>query len=439
MNLKNVEKHEKNMVTITVEVGQDEFAPAIEKAYKKQVKQMKVPGFRPGHAPRKVIEGMYGVEIFFDEAMNIAFPGAYQMALAEAKLQPVDHPSVEVTDVSADGFTFKATFPNYPEVKLGAYKGLSAVKPSVAVSDEDVDKRLEQMRERNARLVSVEREARNGDTAVIDFEGKKDGVPFEGGKSENYPLELGSGSFIPGFEEQIVGMKAGDEKDINVTFPENYQAEDLAGQEVVFSIKLHEVKEKELPELDDEFAKDVSEFDTLDELKADLRKKEETSKENTAKQTFENNLMTQVVENMECDIPDAMIENQARRVVDDYKMQVQSQGMSFAEYLKMTGVKEADLIESAKEPALRQIRNSLALEAIMQEENIEISQEEIDAEYQKMADEYSIQLEEIKKYLQIPDLEEQLKREKALKVVVDSAHAEEESEQKEEAKEQEAE
>ncbi len=421
MNLKNVEKHEKNMVTVTVEVGKDEFAPAIEKAYKKQVKQMKIPGFRPGHAPRKVIEGMYGVEIFFDEAMNFAFPEAYQAALEEAKLEPVEHPQVEVTEVSADGFTFKATFANYPEVKLGEYKGLSAEKPSVEVGDEDVDKKLQQMRERNARLVSVEREAQNGDTAVIDFEGKKDGVPFDGGKGESYPLELGSGSFIPGFEEQIVGMKAGDEKDIDVTFPEDYQAEELAGKPVVFSIKLHEVKAKDMPELDDEFAKDVSEFDTLEELKADLRKKEEESREASAKQAFENNLMELVAANMECDIPEAMVENQARRVVDDYKMQVQSQGMRFADYLQMTGMKESDLLDSAKEPALRQLRGSLALEAIIKAENIEATEEEVDAEMQKMADQYGLSLEDVKKYLRSADVEEQIKREKALKLVVDSA------------------
>ena len=421
MNLKNVEKHEKNMVTVTVEVGKDEFAPAIEKAYKKQVKQMKIPGFRPGHAPRKVIEGMYGVEIFFDEAMNFAFPEAYQAALEEAKLEPVEHPQVEVTEVSADGFTFKATFANYPEVKLGEYKGLSAEKPSVEVSDEDVEKKLQQMRERNARLVSVEREAQNGDTAVIDCEGKKDGVPFDGGKGESYPLELGSGSFIPGFEEQIVGMKAGEEKDIDVTFPEDYQAEELAGQPVVFSIKLHEVKAKDMPELDDEFAKDVSEFDTLEELKADLRKKEEESREASAKQAFENNLMELVAENMECDIPEAMVENQARRVVDDYKMQVQSQGMRFADYLQMTGMKEADLLDSAKEPALRQLRGSLALEAIIKAEGIEATEEEVDAEMQKMADQYGLSLEDVKKYLRSADVEEQIKREKALKLVVDSA------------------
>lgn len=421
MNLKNVEKHEKNMVTVTVEVGKDEFAPAIEKAYKKQVKQMKIPGFRPGHAPRKVIEGMYGVEIFFDEAMNFAFPEAYQAALEEAKLEPVEHPQVEVTEVSADGFTFKATFANYPEVKLGEYKGLSAEKPSVEVSDEDVEKKLQQMRERNARLVSVEREAQNGDTAVIDFEGKKDGVPFDGGKGESYPLELGSGSFIPGFEEQIVGMKAGEEKDIDVTFPEDYQAEELAGQPVVFAIKLHEVKAKDMPELDDEFAKDVSEFDTLEELKADLRKKEEESREASAKQAFENNVMELVAENMECDIPEAMVENQARRVVDDYKMQVQSQGMRFADYLQMTGMKEADLLDSAKEPALRQLRGSLALEAIIKAEGIEATEEEVDAEMQKMADQYGLSLEDVKKYLRSADVEEQIKREKALKLVVDSA------------------
>ena len=421
MNLKNVEKHEKNMVTVTVEVGKDEFAPAIEKAYKKQVKQMKIPGFRPGHAPRKVIEGMYGVEIFFDEAMNFAFPEAYQAALEEAKLEPVEHPQVEVTEVSADGFTFKATFANYPEVRRGEYKGLSAEKPSGGVSDEDVEKKLQQMRERNARLVSVEREAQNGDTAVIDFEGKKDGVPFDGGKGESYPLELGSGSFIPGFEEQIVGMKAGEEKDIDVTFPEDYQAEELAGQPVVFSIKLHEVKAKDMPELDDEFAKDVSEFDTLEELKADLRKKEEESREASAKQAFENNLMELVAENMECDIPEAMVENQARRVVDDYKMQVQSQGMRFADYLQMTGMKEADLLDSAKEPALRQLRGSLALEAIIKAEGIEATEEEVDAEMQKMADQYGLSLEDVKKYLRSADVEEQIKREKALKLVVDSA------------------
>lgn len=421
MKLKNVEKQEKNMVTVTVEVGQDEFAPAIEKAYKKQVKQMKIPGFRPGHAPRKVIEGMYGAEIFFDEAMNIAFPAAYQAAIEEAKLSPVEQPRVEVTEVSADGFTFKATFANFPEVKLGEYKGLSAEMPDAEVTDEDVDKQLQQMRERNSRLVSVDREAKNGDTVVIDFEGKKDGVPFDGGKGESYPLELGSGSFIPGFEEQIVGMKADEEKDIDVTFPEHYQAEELAGKPAVFTVKVHEVKEREMPELDDEFAKDVSEFDTLDELKADLRKKTEESKKASAKQAFENSLIEQVAANLECDVPDAMIENQTQRLLQDYKMQVQSQGMKFEDYLKMTGMKEADLLDSAKEPALRQIRTGLAMDAIIEAEKIEATEEEIEAEFQKMADQYGLKLEDMKKYLHSEDVAEQIKREKAKNVIVESA------------------
>ena len=429
MNLKNVEKLEKNKVTITVEVGKDEFAAAIEKAYKKQVKQMKIPGFRPGHAPRKVIEGMYGVEVFYDEAMNIAFPAAYEAALTEAKLDPVEHPQVEVTEVNEDGFTFKATFANYPEVKLGEYKGLSAVKPAVEVTDEDVEKNLQQMQERNARMVTVEREAQNGDTAVIDFLGKMDGVAFDGGKGEKYPLELGSGSFIPGFEEQVVGMKAGEEKDIDVTFPEDYHADELAGKAVVFTVKVHEVKMKDMPALDDEFAKDVSEFDTLDELKADVRKNIAEGKENAANQTFENNLVEKAADNMECDIPEAMIENQAHRVVDNYKMQIQSQyGMKFADYLQMTGMNEADLIDSAKEPALAQLRGSLVLEAIVKAENIEATEEEIDAEVQKMADQYGLKVEDVKKYLPTADMAEQIKREKAIKLIVESATATAEAE-----------
>ena len=429
MNLKNVEKLEKNKVTITVEVGKDEFAAAIEKAYKKQVKQMKIPGFRPGHAPRKVIEGMYGVEVFYDEAMNIAFPAAYEAALTEAKLDPVEHPQVEVTEVNKDGFTFKATFANYPEVKLGEYKGLSAVKPAVEVTDEDVEKNLQQMQERNARMVTVEREAQNGDTAVIDFLGKMDGVAFDGGKGEKYPLELGSGSFIPGFEEQVVGMKVGEEKDIDVTFPEDYHADELAGKAVVFTVKVHEVKMKDMPALDDEFAKDVSEFDTLDELKADVRKNIAEGKENAANQTFENNLVEKAADNMECDIPEAMIENQAHRVVDNYKMQIQSQyGMKFADYLQMTGMNEADLIDSAKEPALAQLRGSLVLEAIVKAENIEATEEEIDAEVQKMADQYGLKVEDVKKYLPTADMAEQIKREKAIKLIVESATATAEAE-----------
>jgi trigger factor len=367
------------------------------------------------------VEGMYGVEVFFDEAMNIAFPSAYQAAIEASGMNPVDRPQVEVTTVTAEGFTFKATFPNYPEAKLGQYKGLNAEKPSATVTDEDVEGKLKEMADRNARLVSVEREAQNGDTAVIDFEGKKDGVPFDGGKGENYPLELGSGTFIPGFEEQIVGMKPGEEKDIDVTFPEDYQSADLAGQPVVFTIKLHEVKEKDLPAMDDEFAKDVSEFDTLEEFKADLRKKEEESREASAKRAYENALLDQVADNLDCDVPDAMVESQARQSLENYKMQVQSQGMPFDAYLQMTGMREEDLLDSAREPALHQLRITLALEAIIKEENLTASEEEIEAEYQKMADQYNMKLEDVKKYLRSADVEEQIRREKALDIIVENA------------------
>ena len=271
MSVKSCEKIEKSQVVLTIEVGAPEFEAAIEKAYQKMRKKINVPGFRPGKAPRKVIEGMYGAEVFFEEAINIAFPDAYEAAVKEQELQVVGYPTVElVGECTKDGFTFKATTPVYPEVTLGEYKGLKAEKPEVKVLAADVDERLKELSDRNTRLVSVDREAKEGDTVVIDFEGFLEGKPFEGGKGENFSLELGSHTFVPGFEEQLVGVKAGDEKDLDITFPEDYH-KDLAGKAVVFKVKVHEVKEKEIPALDDEFAKDVSEFDTLKDLKADLK------------------------------------------------------------------------------------------------------------------------------------------------------------------------
>ena len=425
MKLKNVEKQEKNMVVLTVDVEKDEFEAAIEKAYRKQVKKLNIPGFRKGHAPRKVVEGMFGVEVFFDDAMNFAFPEAYQAAVEEAKLEPVGYPDVEpVGDVTVDGFTFNATVAIYPEVKLGEYKGLSAVKPSTEVNDEVVSHRLDEMAERNARLVSVEREAQNNDTAVIDFEGFKDGVPFEGGKGENYTLELGSDTFIPGFEEQVVGMKAGEEKDIEVTFPEDYQAEELKGKPVVFKVKVNEVKFKELPKMDDDFAQDVSEFDTIDDLKADIRKKAEEQAKADSDKAFENALMDQVVANMECDVPQPMIENQVNNMINDYKMQITSQGIAFDQYLKMVGTTEDALKETAQEPALRQIKNNLALEAIIKAENPEVTDEEIEKELVDMAGKYSMEIDDVKKYLKSEDVADQLKHKKAMDVIVSSAKAE---------------
>lgn len=423
MSVKSCEKLEKSQVALTIEVNAPEFEAAIEKAYQKMRKKINVPGFRPGKAPRKIIEGMYGAEVFFEEAINIAFPDAYEAAVNEEKLRVVGYPSVEmVGECTKEGFTFKATVAVYPEVTLGQYKGLSAPKDEVKVSAADVDERLKVLTDRNSRLVSVEREAKEGDTAVIDFEGFLDGKPFDGGKGENHSLELGSHSFVPGFEEQIVGMKAGDEKDIDITFPEDYHA-DLAGKAVVFKVKVHEVKEKEVPALDDEFAKDVSEFDTLKDLKADLKKKITEERQQGVDRAFEDALMEQVGANITADIPDAMVENQARQFVDNFKMQIIQQGIPFDQYMKMTGMEESKLLEDAKEPALRQVRLDLALAAIIKEENVEASDEEVEAEYQKMAEQYNMDVEMVKKYLQADQVKDQLINRKAVAIVVDSAVA----------------
>ena len=420
MSVKSCEKVEKSQVALTIEVGAAEFEAAIEKAYQKMRKKVNVPGFRPGKAPRKIIEGMYGAEVFFEEAINIAFPEAYEAAVKEQELQVVGYPTVEmVGDCTKEGFTFKATTPVYPEVTLGEYKGLSAPKDEVKVTAADVDERLKQLSDRNTRLVSVEREAKEGDTAVIDFEGFLNGEPFDGGKGENHSLELGSHSFVPGFEEQVIGMKAGDEKDIDITFPEDYHA-DLAGKAVVFKVKVHEVKEKEVPEMDDEFAKDVSEFDTLKELKADLKKKITEERQKDADRAFEDALMEQVAANITADVPDAMIETQARQFLDNFKMQIAQSGIPYDQYMKMTGMDEAQLLTDAKEPAERQVRMDLAVAAIIKAENLDATDEEVEAEFKRLAEQYGMELDMVKKYLQADQVKDQLISQKAVAVVVDS-------------------
>ena len=386
-------------------------------------KKINVPGFRPGKAPRKIIEGMYGAEVFFEEAINIAFPDAYEAAVKEKELQVVGYPCVEmVGECTKDGFTFKATAPVYPEVTLGEYKGLSAPKDEVKVTAADVDERLKQLSDRNTRLVSVEREAKEGDTAVIDFEGFLDGKPFEGGKGENHSLELGSHSFVPGFEEQVVGMKAGEEKDIDITFPEDYHA-DLAGKAVVFKVKVHEVKEKEVPAMDDEFAKDVSEFDTLKDLKADLKKKITEERQKDADRAFEDALMEQVAANITADVPDAMIDAQAHQFLENFKMQIAQSGIPYDQYMKMTGMDEAKLLADAKEPATRQVRMDLAVAAIIKAENLDATEEEVEAEFNRLAEQYSMDVEMVKKYLQADQVKDQLISQKAIAVVVDNATA----------------
>ena len=423
MKVISCEKTEKSRVILRVEVDAAEFESAREKAYLKQRRSLRVPGFRPGKAPRKIIESMYGPEVFFDEAINTAFPDAYEAAVKEENLRVVGMPDVELDgEVSKDGFAFKATVPVYPEVTLGQYKGLSAPKMEVTVTPEDVEAEIQRLSDRNTRLVSVEREAKEGDTVVIDFEGFLDGKPFDGGKGENHSLELGSHSFVPGFEEQLVGAKAGDELDLDITFPDNY-AQELAGKAVVFKVSVRAVKEKDVPEIDDEFAKDVSEFDTLAELREDLEQKIRKDRERAAEQEFQDALMEQVADGISAEVPDAMIENQAKQFLDNLKMQVYQQGFTYEQYLKMTGSSEETLLRDAQEPALKQVRMDLAVAAVIDAEKLEASEEDIAKEYENLAEQSAMDVESIKKYFPEERIRDQVLTQKALKLVADSATA----------------
>ena len=422
MTVKSCEKLEKSRVALTIEVGAEEFEAAVNKAYLKMRGKMNIPGFRPGKAPRKMIESMYGAEVFYEEAVNAVLPDAYESAVDEQKLEVVGYPQVEVESVGKEGVVFKCTVAVYPEVELGQYKGLEAVKAEVKVMAADVNARLKEMADRNSRLVAVERAVKKGDTANIDFEGFDNGVAFEGGKGDAFDLEIGSGSFVPGFEDQLVGMKAGEEKDIDITFPENYTPE-LAGKPVVFHVKVNEVKVKELPAIDDEFAKDVSEFDTLKELKADIKKKMIEERTTAAQRAFEDVLMTKVAEGVKADIPEEMIELQAQQLVDGFKQQLAAQGIPYDQYLKMTGMEEAKIMADAKEPAANQVKMDLAIRAIIKAEGLEVSDEEGEAEMKNVADKYGMDLDTVKKYLRAEDVKEQVMREKVIKVVADSAKA----------------
>ena len=422
MNVKSVEKLEKSQVAVTVEVTAEEFEAAVQKAYLKMRNKISVPGFRPGKAPRKMIEKLYGEGVFYSDAVDAALPDAYTQAIGSSGLDVVGYPEVEIVDdqIGKDGFTFKATVAVYPEVELGQYKGVSAVKEEVKVTADDVKERLNQMAEREARLVSVDRKVKKGDTAVIDFEGFDNGVAFEGGKGENHELEIG---FVPGFEDQIIGMKAGEEKDIDITFPENY-TKDLAGKQVVFHVKVNEVKEKQTPALDDEFAKDVSEFETLKELKDDTKAKITAEREQSAKIAFENALLEKVAGDIKADIPEVMIEEQCRRFLDEFKQRLQAQGIPYDQYCKMTGMDEAKFMEDGREPAVRQVKMDLAIAAIIKAENLDVTDEEIEEKYKSMAEQYGMELDMLKKYLDAPTVRNQLLNEKAIAVVVDSAKAE---------------
>ena len=422
MTVKSCEKLEKSRVALTIEASAEEFEAAVNKAYLKMRGKINVPGFRVGKAPRKIIEKMYGEEVFYEEAVNIILPDAYEDAVKEQKLDVVGYPEVELESCTKDGVVFKCTVAVYPEVKLGQYKGLEAPKAEVKVAAADVNARLKEMADRNSRLVSVERAVKKGDTADIDFEGFDNGVAFDGGKGENFDLEIGSGSFVPGFEEQLIGMKAGEEKDIDITFPENY-APELAGKPVVFHVKVNEVKVKEVPAVDDEFAKDVSEFDTLKELKADIKKKMTAERTEAAQRAFEDVLMAKVAEGVEAEIPHEMVELQAERMMEQFKQQLAAQGIPFDQYLKMTGTTEADFRKQADGPAAEQVKMDLAVEAIIKAEGLEATDEDVENELKNVAEKYGMDLETVKKYLRPEDVKEQVIREKAVKIVADSAVA----------------
>lgn len=423
MALKSSNKVETNTYEIEVTVTPEVFTDACKSAYAKQRKSIQIPGFRKGKATQGMIEKFYGEGAFYEEALEIVYPEAVSAAIEEAGLRTVDQPfDLEVPIMSkSEGVEMKMKVTVYPEVKLGEYKGLKASMLSTEATDEDVEKELENMRDRNSRLVTVEdREAQMGDTAEINFEGFVDGVAFEGGKGENYPLELGSGSFIPGFEEQVAGHKTGEEFDVNVTFPEEYTAE-LAGKDAVFKCKINEIKAKEMPELDDEFAKDVSEFDTLDELKADIKKQITERKENEAKTDFENQLMEQVIANMECEIPECMFSQKTDEMIRDYSYRLKMQGIDLNTYLSYLGQDMDSFKASFKDGAENQVKASIALEAIVDAEKIEATDEEIEAEVNKLAEQYQMDAEQIKKAVPAEQLAEDIKRRKAVELIVDSA------------------
>lgn len=423
MALKSSNKVDTNTYEIEVTVSSDAFKEACKQAYLKGKKNIQLPGFRKGKATQGMIEKMYGEGAFYEEALDIVYPEAVSSAIEEAELKVVDAPfDLEIPVMSKEeGVEMKMKVTTYPEVKLGEYKGLKAVKLPTEATDEDVENELKQMQERNSRLIDVtDRNAEMGDTATIDFEGFTDGVAFEGGKGENYPLELGSGSFIPGFEEQVAGHAVDEEFDVNVTFPEEY-AEELAGKDAVFKCKIHEIKTKELPELDDEFAKDVSEFDTLDEVKEDLKKQIAEKKEKDAKIDLENQLLEQVVENMEVEIPECMFTKRTDEMVQEYNYRLQMQGLNLETYLQYMGQDMDTFKESFKEGAEKQVKVSVALAAIMETENIEVSDEEIDAEAAKIGEQYGMDVDQVKKAVPAEQLTEDIKRNKTVDLIVESA------------------
>lgn len=393
-----VEKLEKNMAKLTIEVAAEELEKAIEKVYQKQKNSISVPGFRKGKVPRAMVEKMYGAAIFYEDAANELIPAAYEKAYDECGEDIVSSPKIDVVQIEkGKPFIFTAEVALKPEVTLGKYKGVKVDKVEVSVSDEDVNAAIDAERERNARSISVtDRAVKDGDQTVIDFEGFKDGVAFEGGKGENYPLTIGSGAFIPGFEEQLIGKNIGEEVEVNVTFPEQYQAEELAGQPAVFKVTVKEIKEKQLPELDDEFAAEVSEFDTLAEYKEDVKKNLTEKREKDAKNAKEDAVIDAIIEDAKMDIPAAMVETTQRQMIQEFAQNIQMQGLSIEQYFQFTGLTAEAMMEQVKPQAEKRIKSRLVLEAVVKAENIVATEEDFDNEIAKMAEMYKMEADKVK-------------------------------------------
>ncbi len=421
-----VETLEKNMAKLTVEVAAEEFEKALQAAFNKQKSKISVPGFRKGKVPRQMVEKMFGPEYFYEDAANILIPVEYEKAADECGLELVSRPVIDIVQIEkGKAFIFTAEVAVKPEVALGEYKGIEVAKAEVEVTEEEVALELEKEREKNARTISVEdRAVENGDMIMLDFEGFVDGVAFEGGKGENYPLTIGSGAFIPGFEEQLVGKNIGEDVEVNVTFPETYQAENLAGKAATFKCKVNEIKVKELPELDDEFAEDVSKFDTLAEYKEDIKAKLAETKAAAAKRAKEDAVIEKIIENAQMDIPEAMIDTQARQLVDEFAQRIQAQGLSFEQYLQFTGMTLDTALEQMKPNAVKRIQSRLVLEAVVKAENLEVSEEDVKAEIAKMAETYKMdadKLAEIMSDEEKAQIKMDMAIEKAVELVTEAA------------------
>ncbi|MDN4592658.1 trigger factor [Polycladomyces subterraneus] len=415
------EKTEKNQGVLTVEVDADKVNEALDQAFKKVVKKVSVPGFRKGKVPRPIFEKRFGVEALYQDALDILLPEAYQAAVEETGIEPVDRPEIDIEQMEkGKELIFKATVTVKPEVKLGEYKGLEVPAKDFSVKPEDVEEELKKMQQRQGQLEVVEEGAvEKGDRVIIDFEGFIDGKPFEGGNAEQYNLEVGSGQFIPGFEDQLIGLKPGEEKEINVTFPEDYHAEELAGKEAVFKVKLHEIKRLRLPELDDEFAQDVSEFDTLEELKADIENKLKEKAKNDEENYRRNKLVELAAANAEIDLPPVMIEHEIDHMLRHFDQQLRYQGMNLDLYKQFTGQDDAALREQFKEDAEKKVRANLVLEAIAKAENVEVTDEEVEEELKKLAEQYNRELDEIKRLFEQQGGLDQIKEELVIRKTID--------------------